>query len=157
VPQPFQIGVLTILAHDTFKHADGSTGLYAVEFWPTDPVKVNFAAMAFELVNAAMPFARRQLAYHPSGVVQEELFESQRSEFELRNVRVVSTDRIFTNITYSPLNLGTGFGKVRVFDGSSPQPVSITNIVVFKTLPNDLSHVAGVLSEEPQTPLSHVN
>ena len=147
----------TILAHDTFKHADGSTGLYAVEFWPTDPVKVNFAAMAFELVNAAMPFARHQLAYHPSGVVQEELFESQRSEFELRNVRVVSTDRIFTNITYSPLNLGTGFGKVRVFDGSSPQPVSITNIVVFKTLPNDLSHVAGVLSEEPQTPLSHVN
>ena len=113
--------------------------------------------MAFDLIDAAMPFAGRRLAYHPSGAVQEELFESEQSEFERRGVRVVSTDSIFAGITYSPLNLGIGFGKVRVIDGSSPQPVSITNIVIFKTLPNDLSHVAGVLSEEPQTPLSHVN
>ena len=44
-----------------------------------------------------------------------------------------------------------------MIDNSSPRPPSIRDVVIFKTLPNDLSHVAGVLSEEPQTPLSHVN
>ncbi len=147
----------TLLAHDTFEWPDGATGLYALEFWPTDPVKVNFAAMAFSLIHQAMPFANDRLAYHPSGANQEELYEAEREAFERHEVRVVLTDEIFSNITYSPLNLGVGFGKCRVIDGSSPQPPSITDVVIFKHLPNDLSHVAGVLSEEPQTPLSHIN
>ena len=147
----------TILAHDAFERPGGPTGLYALEFWPTDPVRVNHAALSFKLVDAAMPFAGERLAYHPSGAPQEELFAAEREEFERRGVHAVSTNQIFANITYSPLNLGVGFGNLRVIDGSSPRPPSITDVVIFKTLPNDLSHVAGVLSEEPQTPLSHVN
>lgn len=147
----------TLIAHDSFEWPDESTGLYAQEFWPTDRVNVQFAATAFSLINDKMSFARNQLAYHPSGAGQEERFEAERKEFERRGVRSVSTDQIFSNITYSPLNLGVGFGKCRVIDGSSPQPPSIRDVVIFKSLPNDLTHVGGVISEEPQTPLSHIN
>ncbi len=147
----------TILAHDSFERQCGSTGLYSLEFWPTDPVKVNFVVMAFQLAIAAMPFANDKLAYHPSGAIQEELFNAERDEFEQNGVNTILTEEIFAHVSYSPLNLGVGFGKLRLLDGSSSQPASITDIVIFKTLPNDLSHVAGVLSEEPQTPLSHIN
>lgn len=147
----------TLIAHDSFRWPDGTVGLYALEWWPTDNVGVNYVTMAFGLVHAAMPFAGSKLAYHPSGAVQEELYEAERAAYEASGIQVVSTAQIFESVDYSPLNLGVGYGRLRVIDGSSPQPPSIRDVVIFKTLPNDLSHVAGVLSEEPQTPLSHVN
>ena len=147
----------TLLAHDTFEWPDNQVGLYSLEFWPTDPVTVNFVDIAFKLIHENLPFAQQQLAYHPSGANQEELYASEREEFDNRQIRVVSTNQIFSSLTYSPLNLGVGYGKCRVIDGSDSQPPSITDVVIFKHLPNDLSHVAGVMSEEPQTPLSHIN
>ncbi|KAB7613627.1 hypothetical protein F9L33_09620 [Amylibacter sp. SFDW26] len=147
----------TLIAHDNFNSLEGTKGLYALEFWPTDNVTVNFVQIAFDLISAAMPFAVGKLAYHPSGAVQEDLYEAEQVKFEAGKIRVVSTEEIFKNVDYSPLNLGVGFGRLRVIDGSNPQPPSIRDVVIFKTLPNDLSHVAGVLSEEPQTPLSHIN
>lgn len=147
----------TLIVHDRFQWPDGSDALYALEFWPTDNVGVNFVTQAYTLVSAAMPFAGTKLAYHPSGAVQEELYQAERAAYDASGIQVVTTETIFANIDYSPLNLGTGFGRLRVIDGSSPRPPAIKDVVIFKTLPNDLSHVAGVLSEEPQTPLSHVN
>jgi hypothetical protein len=104
-----------------------------------------------------MPFALKKLAYHPSGAIQEELYETEQDEYEAKSISVVTTETIFENIEYSPLNLGVGFGRLRVMVGSSSQPPSLRDIVIFRALPNDLNHVAGILSEEPQTPLSHVN
>jgi phosphoenolpyruvate synthase/pyruvate phosphate dikinase len=46
---------------------------------------------------------------------------------------------------------------LRILDGKSARPPSLTDIVILNTLPSDLPHVAGIISAEPQTPLSHVN
>lgn len=147
----------TLIAHDSFRWPDGTEGLFALEFWPTDNVHIKFTSMAYRLIKAAMPFAEQTLAYHPSGAIQEELYEDEKAEYDAQSIPVVTTAKIFDSIDYSPLNLGVGFGRLRVIDNSSSRPPSIRDVVIFKTLPNDLSHVAGVLSEEPQTPLSHVN
>ena len=147
----------TIIAHDSFAWNDTKTGLYSLEFWPTDKVAAKFTILAFQLISAAMPFAQTILAYHPSGAGQEELYDKDRAIFDTSGISVVSTARIFESINYSPLNLGIGFGRLRVIDRVDPRPPGIRDVVIFKTLPNDLSHVAGVLSEDPQTPLSHVN
>lgn len=147
----------TLIAHDSFRWPNNSLGLFALEFWPTDKVGVNFVNMAFRLVEAAMPFAEKRLAYHPSGAIQEDLYDAEKPIYEASGIQVVRTAEIFESVDYSPLNLGVGFGRMRVIDGASSQPPSIRDVVIFKSLPNDLSHVAGVLSEEPQTPLSHVN
>ena len=35
--------------------------------------------------------------------------------------------------------------------------VPSSDLVVLRYIPNDLTHVAGVITETPQTPLSHIN
>lgn len=147
----------TLIAHDQYTAADGKIGLYAIEFWPTDPVGVNFIGLAFSLIRNGLSFAKEQLVYHPSGLSQEKIYQDNLATFEQKQIKVVTTDDIFENLSYSPLNLGLGFGRLKIMDGGATQPPGITTVVLFKTLPNDLSHVSGVLTETPQTPLSHVN
>ena len=42
-------------------------------------------------------------------------------------------------------------------DATTARPPTIRDVALFTTLPNDLGHVAGVISATPQTPLSHIN
>lgn len=161
-----------LVAHDTFTSGTlpsetptsdtatgngGGKGLYALEFWPTDPVKVASVALTWEAALAAMPFAAGRLAYHPAGETHRELYESERSEYEARGIRHVSTEELLGNVTYSPLNLGVGYGLLRRLDAEDRQPPTVRDVVIFRHIPNDLTHVAGVITEEPQTPLSHIN
>ncbi|MEM9557198.1 MAG: PEP/pyruvate-binding domain-containing protein [Acidobacteriota bacterium] len=147
----------TILAHDQFQQLSGTQGLYALEFWPTDPVSVRFVDMAYRLIRTNMSFARDAVAYHPAGVTHEALVQREKEEFDQLGVRHISTDELFGNVSYSPLNLGEGFGRLRRIGPADQQALTIRDVVLFERLPNDLTHVAGVLTEEPQTPLSHVN
>ncbi|MEY2513749.1 MAG: hypothetical protein QOJ89_1107, partial [bacterium] len=148
----------TIIANDRFEPA-GSTepGLYALEFWPTDPVRAKHVALAYELVRAAMPFAAGKLAYHPAGDTQEALFALDADELRALRVRPISTAELFANVSYVALNLGEGFGVLSAVDPASGRPPTIREVALFQTLPNDLGHVAGVISATPQTPLSHIN
>jgi hypothetical protein len=144
----------TVLAYDNFLRPDGSQGLYALEFWPTDPVSTAYVAQAFQMVEAGMEFADGTLAYHPSGDVQEQLLISDAEDFAAHNVRTISTNELFDGIEYNPLNLGEAVGILRLMTGDDPRPPSATDIVIYETLPNDLPLVAGVISAAPQTPLS---
>lgn len=147
----------SIIAHDSFEDADGTQGVYTVEFWPTDPVHARHVAIAYHAVRDGMPWAAEQVRYHPASETQRGLYTDQRAEFDARDVRAIATEDLFANVTYSPLNLGEGYGILRVMDGSDPRPPSVRDVVIFVTIPNDLSHVAGVITEAPQTPLSHIN
>ena len=71
----------TIIANDRFEPAGdgGEAGLYALEFWPTDPVRARHVGLAYDLVRAAMPFAGDRLAYHPAGDTQEALLRGRRA------------------------------------------------------------------------------
>lgn len=149
----------TILAHDRVE-GDQQAAVYALEFWPTDPVRAHLVALAFHAVSAAMPFASSHIAFHPAGETQESLFRADEAELDRLGVRSTSSDELFANVTYSPLNLGVGYGVLRVVDPEKrpgERPPSLRDVLVFTNLPNDLTHVGGVISEMPQTPLSHVN
>jgi hypothetical protein len=145
----------TLIAHDRFVAADDARGLFALEFWPTDPVKAPLVALAFAAVAGAMPFAAAQLAYHPAGETQEALFRTEAAELDRRGVRAIDTATLFRDLDYSPLNPGEGFGVLRVAEAG--RPGGPRDVVIFRALPNDLARVGGVISETPQTPLSHVN
>ena len=148
----------TIIANDRFVPAGGDEeGLYALEFWPTDPVRARHVALAFGLVRDAMPFAAGKVAYHPAGDTQEALFAQDAAELERLGVRSVSTRELFAGVSYVALNLGEGLGVLNAVDPSSSRPPTIRDVALFATLPNDLGHVAGVISATPQTPLSHIN
>ena len=147
----------TILHHGSFA-PDGATGLYAIEFWPTDPVGVRHVALAFRMIEAALPFAHGHVAYHPAGATQEALYRDQAAAFAAAKVRVVTTDALFAGVTFTPMNLGVGFGTLRILDaGTASRPPTVRDVVVLERMPSDLSHVAGIVTAVPQTPLSHIN
>lgn len=151
----------TIVAHDAYvDEATGAQGLFAVEFWPTDPVAARHVNKAFDKIAAAMPFAQGRLAYHPAGDTQEALLQRDRGAYKRMKVPVVTTEQLFRGVTFSALNQGTGYGVLRVVDSAHPEasPPTARDVVLFKGgLPNDVAHVAGILTETPQTPLSHIN
>ena len=149
----------TIVAHDSFVKGT-KKGMYALEFWPTDPVKADKLAKAYKLLAKALPFTRGKLAYHPAGDTQEALFKEEAAKLKSKRVPTISTDELFHGVTWSPLNPGVGFGVLKVVDGNTPQgaPLTARDVVIFKgATPNDLSHVGGIITEAPQTPLSHIN
>ena len=146
----------TIIANDHFE-SGGEQGLYALEFWPTDPVRAKHVALAFDLVTQAMPFAAGKIAYHPAGDTQEALFAQDEGALRDAGVRTVLTSELFANVTYVALNLGEGYGVLSAIDPAASRPPTIRDVALFTTLPNDLGHVAGVISATPQTPLSHIN
>lgn len=147
----------SLLAHDDFEHPQTGLGIYTVEFWPTDPLKVGHVDSAYAPTVVGLPFAADRVYYHPAGETHERLYDAERPEFDVRQIRVIGTEELFGGLRYSPLNLGEGYGVLRLVDGSSTRPPSVRDVVIFRTLPNDLSHVAGVITELPQTPLSHIN
>src|SRR6185369_5635452 len=60
---------------------------------------------------------------------------------------------------YQPLNTGTAIGQLRFVKSAdlSTTYVGFRDIVVLDSSPGDISVVAAMISEEFQTPLSHIN
>jgi len=76
-----------------------------------------------------------------------------------KDLQVVTTDELYQGIIYQPLVLATGVGRLRFetiasIDGAA---LSYTDIVVVDSAPNDIPVVQGLISQDFQTPLSHVN
>ncbi|MBN2683914.1 MAG: hypothetical protein JXR40_01425 [Pontiellaceae bacterium] len=146
----------SILAHDHFVEKSGeSETLYTMEFWPSDPVGFLFVQAAYQCIYDAMPFARDRLRYHPNGETHEKLFKKELAEYSNSKIQTISTEQLFENMNYSPLNLGQAYGRLK--RANSDTQLAMKDIVIFQTVPNDLTHVAGIITEIPQTPLSHIN
>ena len=145
----------SLIAHDNYVDAKGREGLYTVEFWPTDPVAFEFVEKGYELIAAAMPFVDGNLAYHPASETQRRFYENERDGYDNSYVNVVQTEDLYANVVYTTLNPGEGYGRLRLVTGS--ETLSVRDVVIFRNIPNDLTHVAGIITEIPQTPLSHIN
>jgi hypothetical protein len=74
-------------------------------------------------------------------------------------VSIVTTDDIYAGITYQPLNLAVAYGRLHKLTAAelATTYVSYREIVVLDAVPNDITVVAGIITEEFQTPLSHIN
>lgn len=75
------------------------------------------------------------------------------------DVRIVTTDEIYAGTDYQPLTVGIGVGQLKFMNAAdlSVEYVSYKDLVVLDEAPNDISVVQGLITEEFQTPLSHVN
>lgn len=131
--------------------ADGKP-TYALQFLPTDPMTAPLVDLAAGLVRERAPFLAGDLVYHPVGQGQVDVARGGALA-----VPVKETREILGDVRFSPLNQGVGYGVLRLIDGSDPRPPTAKDVVIFSRLPNDLSHTAGVITLDPQTPLSHVN
>ncbi|MEM7385963.1 MAG: PEP/pyruvate-binding domain-containing protein [Verrucomicrobiota bacterium] len=102
-----------------------------------------------------MPVLEGRIAFHPlRGNVEQ--YEKEKESYEKAKIAVHLDSDLYANISFLPLNAAESFGLLRVMDSDDSRP-SPRDIVLCKTLPNEMPRVAGVITEERQTPLSHVN
>ena len=104
------------------------------------------------LLAANLPVVDHNLAYSPWWIYG---LPSDWVHVENPRVPVVDDGIIFRDLSFSALNAGEGYGRLQVLEPDDrPNP---RDIVLYETLPIELSRVAGIISTQPQTPLSHVN
>jgi pyruvate,water dikinase len=128
-------------------------GVWALEVAPYDTASVAMIEKLYAAVARAAYFGPA-LAFHPtSDVIQG------KAKGLPATVRVKSTDDLYKAIDYQPLNLATAIGHLRFVNAAALDTtyLSFRDIVVLDHVPNDISVVLGLVTEEFQTPLSHVN
>ena len=145
----------SVIANDRYTLHDSVSGIYTIEFWPSDPIHAEDAELAVRLVSAGMTFASDRLLYHPIGETQVSIYLDERERFDAAGVSVIFTSDLFKGVDYAALNTGEACGILT--DGASMGTFSAGDIVVFRSIPNDIGHIAGIITTIPQTPLSHIN
>ena len=133
---------------------DQSAGLYTVDFEPNDAYSFEEISMILAALTAKMPSLEGKTAFHPlQGNVAQ--YEKDKAKYRAANLAVHLDEDLYKNISYLPLNPAESFGRLRLM-GNEARP-SPRDIVIYKTLPNQMPRVGGVITEVRQTPLSHVN
>ena len=144
-----------IVYHPNVVAPDGSLGVYRYEFEPWDNYSFEAVAYSYEVLAASMPLLDNNLAYYPMPASALPLYHRERELYDDSRVNVLLEEDIFPDVDFIPFNHAEGYGFLRVMSlEERPNP---RDIVIFETLPNELSPVAGIITMVPQTPLSHVN
>jgi len=126
--------------------------IWALELAPYDTASVTMMTTLFEAVKAAAYFGSA-LVFHPTS-------EAVAAEAKkLTGIRNVSTAELYANTTYQPLTLGTTVGRLHFTTAAAlaTEYLSYADVVVLDEAPNDITVVRGLITQEFQTPLSHVN
>ncbi|MGK3995492.1 PEP/pyruvate-binding domain-containing protein [Sorangium sp. So ce1024] len=133
-------------------HYEGPN-VWALELSPYDTASADMIATLFRAVKGATFFGSK-LAFHPTS--DAVAVEAARLPAD---IPVVTTDDLYAGIDYQPLSLGKAIGRLRFAKAATldKQYLSHQDIVVLDQAPNDISVVQGIITEEFQTPLSHVN
>ncbi len=145
-------GAITYLPRLT--NPSGTAGLYVIDFQPNDSYAFEDIQRIQNLLIGKMPLLKGRVAFHP---LQGNLsrYQQEKGKYEKAKLAVHLDSDLYRNIAFLPLNTAKSFGRLRIMDDTArPSP---QDIVVYKTLPNQMPRVAGVITEMRQTPLSHVN
>ena len=144
-----------IVYHPNVVAPDGSLGVYRFEFEPQDAYAFEAVAYGYEVLAASMPLLDDNFAYYPMPARALPLYHEERALFDDSRVNVLLEEDIFPDVDFISLNKAEGYGFLRVMAlEERPNP---RDVVIYETLPNELSRVAGIITTVPQTPLSHVN
>ena len=144
-----------IVYHPNVVAPDGSLGVYRFEFEPLDAYPFEAVAYGYEVLAASMPLLDDNFAYYPMPARALPLYHEERALFDDSRVNVLLEEDIFPDVDFISLNKAEGYGFLRLMSlEDRPDP---RDVVIYETLPNELSRVAGIITTVPQTPLSHVN
>lgn len=133
---------------------NGELGVYTFEFNPNDAFPFEKIKMVHDLIVSKMPFAKNRLGYCPLwGAIA--IYNREKALYDKADFPVYFEDDLYANIGYLPLNQAESFGRLRLLE--TDEIPTARDIVICKTLPNEMPRVAGIITGVRQTPLSHVN
>lgn len=126
---------------------------WALEIAPYDTASAELIRGLFEAVKAQAYFGKA-LKFHPTSQSVARAAEKLGDTID-----VISTDELYEGTDYQPLTLGESCGQLRFLRTAEldDEYLSPREIVVLDEAPNDISVVSGLITEQFQTPLSHVN
>ena len=131
---------------------DGSRGVYRYLMYGYDPFSI--ADLAYSLLAASMPLLQDNLSYHIRNPFLQRL-QQDLPLYDASRIDLLFDEDIATKDGFVGLNAGVGYGQLRLMDLEDlPQS---RDVVIYRSLPNELPRVAGIITTVPQTPLSHVN
>ncbi len=144
IDRRFLLGALT--------HYEGPD-IWALEIAPYDTATVEMITKLYQAVKQRV-YVGAKLAFHPTS----EAVEAVAARLPA-SVKIAKTSEIFAKITYQPLNTGETIGQLRFVKSAEIETayVGFRDIVVLDSSPDNISVCAGIISQEFQTPLSHIN
>ncbi len=133
---------------------NGEPGVYTFEFNPNDAYPFTEIQRVHDLLVSKMPILKNRLGYCPLwGAIG--IYRREKALYDAAAFPVYFEDDLYANIGYLPLNSAESFGRLRVLEAN--ERTTPRDIVICKTLPNEMPRVAGIITGVRQTPLSHVN
>ena len=122
---------------------------WTYEFWEGDLIPAEQIQITGDLINKTF-FTR--VAFKPNSLRQE---EASRSLSGLQ--RVLQSD-IASSQEYQALNVAKGIGRIHIITKLDDHvEIGFNEILVLDEVPIQLPPVAGIITSQPSTPLSHIN
>jgi hypothetical protein len=128
--------------------------VWTYEIAPYDNASAEMINIAFQKIRSNVYFGD-SLYFHPTSQLVENVAKALPD-----SVKIITTDELYKDIDYQPLNYGTSMGRlvfVTAKELEEGEYVSFRDIVILDAVPNDISVTSGIITEMFQTPLSHIN
>jgi hypothetical protein len=122
---------------------------WTFEFWEGDLIPADQIALAYEVVNKSF---FTPVAFKPNSIRQDEASESRAG------VQRVLQSEIANEQEYEALNVAKGLGRIHIIPKLDDHvEIGANEILVLSEVPVQLPPVAGIITTQPSTPLSHIN
>src|SRR5678815_3385372 len=122
---------------------------WTFEFWEGDLIPADQIQLAYDVINKTF-FA--PVAFKPNSQRQDEASRS------LAGVQRVLQSDIAKEQAYQALNIAKGIGRIHIISKLDDHvEIGSNEILVLDEVPVQLPPVAGIITSQPSTPLSHIN
>jgi hypothetical protein len=122
---------------------------WTFEFWEGDLIPADQIQLAYDVINKTFFTA---VAFKPNSLRQD---EASRSLTQMQ--RVLQSD-IAKEQEYQALNMAKGLGRIHIIPKLDDHvEIGFNEILVLDEVPVQLPPVAGIITSQPSTPLSHIN
>jgi hypothetical protein len=122
---------------------------WTFEFWEGDLIPADQIQLAYDVINKTF-FA--PVAFKPNSLRQEEATRA------LAGMQRVLQSDIAKEQEYQALNVAKGLGRIHIIPKLDDHiEIGFNEILVLDEVPVQLPPVAGIITSQPSTPLSHIN
>jgi len=122
---------------------------WTFEFWEGDLIPTEQIKLVGETINRTF---YERAAFKPNSIKQDE------ASAAIAGLERVSQSEIAREQEYQPLNVARGLGRIHIIKKLDEHvEIGFNEILVLDEVPVTLPPVAGIITSQPSTPLSHIN
>ncbi len=122
---------------------------YTFEFWEGDLIPAEQIKIVADVISRTF---FDKVAFKPNSLQQEEITANAT------DLPRVLQSEIAREQDYQPLNVARGIGRIHIIDKlDDTVEIGSNEIVILSEVPITLPPVAGIITTQPSTPLSHIN